>query len=57
MVALHINSTMLFKKDVFNAKVSYFIPMQLKPSPSKPSMQVQVKLPIVSVQLALALHG
>ena len=33
------------------------LPVQLKPSPSKPSPHVQLKLPSLSVQLALELHG
>ena len=33
------------------------LPVQLNPSPSKPSIHVQLKLPSVSVQLALRLHG
>ena len=32
------------------------IPVQLNPFPSKPSLHVQLKLPSVSVQLALGLH-
>ena len=32
-------------------------PVQLNPSPSKPSLHVQQKLPSVSVQLALEWHG
>ena len=32
------------------------LPVQLNPSPSKPSSHVQLKLPLVSVQLALELH-
>ena len=33
-----------------------YVPVQLKPLPSKPSRHVQLKLPTVSVQLALELH-
>ena len=33
-----------------------YVPVQLKPLPSKPSLHVQLKLPSVSVQLALELH-
>ena len=33
------------------------LPVQLNPSPSKPTLHMQFKLPSVSVQLALELHG
>ena len=33
-----------------------YVPVQLYPLPSKPSLHVQLKLPSVSVQLALGSH-
>ena len=34
-----------------------FVPVQLNPFPSKPSLHVQLKVPSASVQLALEWHG